>query len=180
MSWASSRTSPSVFPRSRSTALLKTHSGSDAIFTLAMASTLSGMLPLEKALLTDTSMGMVSRFMCCTVSMMGTRSVRPPEMERYPTVCPSEDVRLRPVSTAAWLGGTITIRLLMVMTNTITATRITMAIVRGAARNSTMCLLLYCSCMTILYYPVCHSSISFISTGTTAAIPGSMPTTTTD
>ena len=82
VSWASSRTSSSVFPSRRSTELLNTHSGSEAIFTFAIASTLSGMFPFEKALLTETSMGMVSRFMCCTVSMIGIRSVRPPEMER--------------------------------------------------------------------------------------------------
>ncbi len=82
VSLARARISSSVLPRSRSTALLKTASGSEAIFTLAMASTFRGMFPLEKALVTEISMGNVSRFMCWTVSMIGTRSVRFPITER--------------------------------------------------------------------------------------------------
>ena len=82
VSWASARISSSVLPSSRSTALLNTHSGCDAIFTLAIASTFRGMFPFENALLTITSIGIVSRFICCTVSMIGTRKVRPPEIER--------------------------------------------------------------------------------------------------
>ena len=82
VSLASSLISSSVFPSNRSTALLNTTSGLDAIFTFAIASTLSGMFPLENALFTVISSGIVSRFKYDTVSMSGMRIVRPPVIER--------------------------------------------------------------------------------------------------
>ncbi len=115
--------SSSVFPRIRSTALLKTVSGSEAIFTLAMASMFRGMFPLEKALVTEISIGKVSREVNWTVSMMGTLRVRPPITDRYPMISPLGNFRFRPVRTAAMLGGTMTMRDLMVRTATTTTTR---------------------------------------------------------
>jgi len=51
--------------------------------------------------------------------MIGTRKTRPPEIDRYPTRCPSVSIRLRPVRTAAWFGGAMTMTLLMVAISTV-------------------------------------------------------------
>ena len=67
-----------VRPRKRSTAWSSPPSGSPAIFTVAMPSTSSGIIPADSAFLTVTSMGMVFSEMRDTVSMSGRRKPRPP------------------------------------------------------------------------------------------------------
>ena len=74
--------SPRSRSSSRSTALLNTCGGSEAIFTFAIPCTSSGMPPREKAFSTFTSIGMVRSGIRLTRSISGTRKVRPPRTMR--------------------------------------------------------------------------------------------------
>ena len=79
------------------------------------------MPPFENAFCTLSSIGIVDSGIQATSSRIGIRSVRPPMTARYPTDRPSASTRSRPVMIAALLGGTITIKALMVVMSAMTA-----------------------------------------------------------